>query len=203
MESLLHCLHAKERHFTKGSTVFSHGSVLTHIGIVLSGKVHVVQEDYWGNHTILASMQEGDLFGEAFALAKETPLSFSVNAVSDSTILLVDCMRILTTCTSACQFHTTLIQNLIQLLANKNRNLTQKIEHITKKTTREKVLSYLSECAATSGKHIFEIPFNRQELADFLSVERSALSNTLCKMRDKGEIAFHKNRFTLLLHNKT
>jgi len=202
IESLLHCLQTKERHFAKGSTVFSHGSILTHIGIVLSGKVHIVQEDYWGNSTILTSMQEGNLFGEAFALAKEMPLSFSVNAVSDSTILLVDCMRILTTCTSACQFHTTLIQNLIQLLANKNRNLTQKIEHITKKTTREKVLSYLSECASTSGKPIFEIPFNRQELADFLSVERSALSNTLCKMRDNGEITFHKNKFTLLLHSK-
>jgi len=201
MKVLLQCLNAQEKHLAKGELLFSRGSILTHPGIVLSGNIHIVQEDYWGNHTILTSIQAGDLFGESFACANKAPLCICASAAVDSTILLVDYSRILTTCASACEFHTTLIQNLIQILANKNINLTQKIEHITKKTTRGKVLSYLSECVAASGKNVFEIPFNRQELADFLSVERSALSNTLCKMRDRGEIKFHKNKFTLLAPN--
>ena len=201
MKPLLQCLNAQEKHLTKGDLLFPRGNILTHPGIVLSGNIHIVQEDYWGNHTILTSIQSGGLFGESFACAKKAPLCISASAVSDSTILFIDYARILTTCSSACEFHTTLIQNLVQILANKNIHLTQKMEHITKKTTRGKVLSYLSECVAAYGKNVFEIPFNRQELADFLSVERSALSNTLCKMRDSGEIKFHKNKFTLLAPN--
>ncbi|MCP1110776.1 CRP-like cAMP-binding protein [Lachnospiraceae bacterium PM6-15] len=197
MQALMACLQAKEMNVKKGETIFSVGERPDYIGIVLQGKAHVIQEDYWGNRTILTDVQAGDLFGEAFSLAEATELPVSVIAGEDSTVLLVDSRRILTSCSSACNFHTRLIRNLMKIIANKNIMLTRKMEHITKRTTREKVLSYLSACALIHGSNTFTIAFNRQEFADYLSVERSALSNTLCKMRDEGIIQFTKNKFTI------
>lgn len=198
MESLLNCLNAKEISAKKGGVIFAAGDRPDYVGIVLEGSVHVVQEDYWGNRTILTAVSPGGLFAEAFSCAESAALPVSVIAHDDCTILLMDCRRILTTCSSACVFHAGLIRNLMKILANKNILMTQKMEHITKKTTKEKVLSYLSECAVSAGTNTFSIPFNRQELAEYLSVERSALSNTLCKMRDEGTIQFEKNKFILL-----
>lgn len=197
IESLLGCLNAKEINVKKGEVIFHAGDRPDYIGIVLQGKAHVVQEDYWGNRTILTDIQEGDLFGEAFSCAEAAVLPVSVLAQEDSVILLVDAKRILTVCSSACVFHARLIRNLMKIIANKNIMLTRKMEHITKKTTKEKVLSYLSACAIEKGSNSFAITFNRQEFADYLSVERSALSNTLCKMRDDGMIEFEKNKFRL------
>lgn len=198
LQPLMGCLDAKEITVVKNDVVFSVGDRPDYVGIVLSGSVHVVQEDYWGNRTILAAVEVGGLFGESFSCAEAPVLPISVLARTNCTILLIDCRRILTTCSSSCVFHTRLIRNLMKVLANKNIALTQKMEHITKKSVREKVLSYLSACALVEGQNAFSIPFNRQEFADYLSVERSALSNTLGKMRDDGLIVFEKNKFTLL-----
>lgn len=198
MASLLNCLNAREISVEKGNMVFRAGDRPDYIGIVLQGKAHVIQEDYWGNRTILTDVQEGDLFGEAFACAETSALPVSVLVQEDGVFLLVDATRILTVCSSACVFHARLIKNLMKIIANKNIMLTRKMEHITKRTTRNKVLSYLSACAIAKGSNNFTISFNRQELADYLSVERSALSNTLSKMRDDGLLQFEKNKFTLL-----
>lgn len=119
-------------------------------------------------------------------------------AIQPSTVLFLNTNRILTVCTSACRFHTRLIQNLLSVIASKNLFLTQKLEHMSQRSTREKLLSYLSEQAQRVGKESFDIPFNRQQLADFLSVDRSAMSNELCKMRDDGLLLFEKNSFQLL-----
>lgn len=196
--ALLDCLGAKVRKMEKNEVLFALGDRPEHVGIVLAGSVHIVQEDYWGNRTILAAAQAGELFGEAFACAEAAVFPVSVIARSAGSVLLVDCRRILTTCSASCIFHARLIRNLMKIMATKNMFLTRKMEHITKKSTQERVRSYLSECALAEGKNSFAIPFNRQELADYLSVERSALSNTLCKMRDEGMIEFCKNRFTIL-----
>lgn len=198
IEILLKCLNIRERKIKKDELIFTAGDNLEYIGIVLSGSVYIVQEDYWGNRTIVASIDQGGIFGEAFSCAQIQSIPVSVIAHTDGSILLIDCQKILTPCPCSCLYHTSLISNLMKVLANKNIALTRKMKHITKKTTREKVLSYLSECAVSFGKNYFEIPFNRQELADYLSVERSALSNTLCKMRDEGIIEFHKNKFHIL-----
>jgi CRP-like cAMP-binding protein len=167
------------------------------VGIVLSGSAFVLQEDYWGNRNILSNIGVGGIFGESFSCAEAAALPVSVIAKEDSVILLINVKKILTICSTACAFHTSLIMNLMRILANKNRYLTRKIEHITKKTTREKVLSFLSECAVQGGKNTFEIEFNRQELADYLSVERSALSAVLSKMKEEGIIDYYKNTFRL------
>lgn len=194
---LFTCLNAKEIHVEKGETIFNFSDRPDFFGIVLDGNVHVVQQDYWGNRTILASIMPGELFAEAFAIAEASSLPVSVIAQKDSIILLIDAKQLHSSSHSACLFHTQLIRNLMKILARKNMLLTEKIEHITKKTTREKVLSYLSKCAIEKGSNTFTIPFNREELADYLSVERSALSNTLCKMRDEGLIDFNKNHFSI------
>ena len=198
IEILLNCFNIKKRTIKKDELIFTAGDKLEYIGVVLSGNIYIVQEDYWGNRTILSSINQGGIFGEAFSCSQIQSIPVSVIAHTDGSIFLINCIKILTPCPSLCSFHSVLISNLMKVLANKNIALTRKIKHITKKTTREKVLSYLSEYAVTFGKNYFEIPFNRQELADYLSVERSALSNTLCKMRDEGIIEFHKNKFHIL-----
>lgn len=198
MGSLLQCLGAKERRVPKGDMIFLAGDRPEHVGIVLSGTVHVMQEDYWGNRTILAAVQAGGLFAEAFSAAEITQLPVSVLAHSDCRILLIDCRKILTTCSASCAFHARLTRNLMRVIAGKNIALTRKIEHITKRSVRERVLSYLSECALLEGSNTFVIPFDRQGLADYLSVERSVLSSALGKMQRDGLIAFEKNHFTLL-----
>lgn len=198
LTGLLQCLGAVERQIAKNNFVFTAGDTVSTIGVVLSGSVHVMQEDFWGNRAILAGIGPGGLFGEAFSCAGQRRLPVSVRAVQPTQLLLIDCRKVITTCPSACGFHTRLVQNLLQILAEKNIMLTQKMEILTRRTTREKLLAYLSAEAARAGGRAFSIPFDRQELADYLSVDRSAMSNELSKMQREGILTFHRNAFELL-----
>lgn len=197
LKELLKCLNAKESAYEKNDFIFRAGDKASSIGVILSGGVYVLKEDFWGNRTILAKLEEGDLFGEAFACREEEKLPVSVMAVEKSRILFVDYRRIITNCPNTCVFHASLIENMIRILAGKNVMLTQKMEHMSKRTTREKILSYLSAQAVRCGSNAFTIPFNRQELADFLCVERSAMSAELGKMRKEGLLSCEKSRFVL------
>lgn len=138
------------------------------------------------------------MFGEAYAGPESGAILNDVVAVEDSKVIFFDVKRILTTCSSACRFHSVVVQNMFFAVAEKNRNLVQKLSHMPRRTTREKLISYLSEEAKKQNSSRFTIPFNRQQLADFLSVDRSAMSNELCKMRDEGLLRFEKNQFVLL-----
>lgn len=198
LDELLKCLLAYTKQFRNNDFIFSVGQPVSHIGIVLSGKVHVIQEDFWGNRTILAQIGSRGLFGEAFSSAGIEKMPVSVVATSDCEILFIDYKRIITTCSAACVFHTGLIKNMMKILAAKNIMLTQKMEFVTRKTTREKLIAFLSAQAQKSASSKFVIPFNRQQLADYLSVDRSAMSNELSKMKDQGIIIYHKNEFELL-----
>ncbi|WP_010243215.1 Crp/Fnr family transcriptional regulator [Acetivibrio cellulolyticus] len=197
LSPMLNCLSIRKAVYAKDAYILSAESPVTDVGIVLSGSVNVIKEDFWGNRAILAKMKSGEIFAEAFSFALVRKLPVSVVAAEKVEILFVDFKKITTTCPSACDFHTQLIQNILKLLAQKNIMLTQKLEHIVKRTTREKLLSYLSEQAKQAGGNSFSIPFNRQELADYLSVDRSAMSNELCKLRDEGILEFSKNHFVL------
>ena len=137
------------------------------------------------------------MFGEAYAAPNSGPLLNDVVVIENSTVFFFDMDKILTVCPSACRFHSLLVKNLFYAISSKNRSLVQKLEHITKRSTREKLISYLSDEAKRSGSCSFAIPFNRQQLAAFLSVDRSAMSNELCRMRDEGLLEFNKNHFTL------
>lgn len=198
--SLLSCLSAREATFKKDEYIITSGNKAKEVGIVLLGSVSVIKEDFWGNRAILAKFGEGHMFAEAFACAgiEQTPVSVVSNEKTE--ILFIDYKKIITTCSSSCIFHARIISNMMKILAGKNIMLMQKMEHIVKKTTREKLLSYLSEQAITCNNNSFAIPFNRQEMADFLSVDRSAMSNELSKLRDEGVLNFKKNEFELLNH---
>lgn len=197
LSALLKCLSSTEKSYDKNEFVFMAGDAASSVGIVLSGSVTVLHEDFWGNRSILTRLEPGELFAEAFSCAESDSLPVSVITDDKSVVLLVDCKRIITTCSSVCNFHTILIKNMLNILAHKNTMLTRKIEHLTKHNTREKLLSYLSSQAQLAGKNSFDIPFNRQELADYLSVDRSAMSTELGKMRDEGLLSFDRNHFVL------
>lgn len=197
LHTMLACLSARERRYAKGEVIFLAGQPATHLGIVLEGSADIMQADFWGNESLLSRVGPGDLFGEAFAAAQAPALPVSVLAAGLCAVLLLDYRRVLTTCTNACQFHDGIIDNMLRVLARKNIALTQKMEHLTRRTTREKLLSYLSRQAAQAGSDSFTIPFDRQALAAYLSVDRSAMSTELGNMRREGLIDFDKNRFTL------
>lgn len=195
--SMMNCLSAVTRSYQKGEYVFTRGERIDSVAVLLEGCIHIQKEDYWGNLSILSEISEGEIFGEVYACLGSDEILNNAVAVKPSEILFLDVKRILTMCPSACQFHGRLIRNLLSALVLKNKMLTQKLEHMSKRTTREKLLSYLSEQSQRVGSPAFDIPFNRQQLADFLSVDRSAMSAELCRMRDEGVLTFDRNHFIL------
>ena len=194
---LLSCMNARPRSFKKGEILLHRGEISVRFGLLLSGTVHVIREDFWGNRSIVGIAGPGEIFGEAYALTLQ-PLEVSVFAASDGDVLFVDGEKVISGCQQVCSFHAQLSRNLLSMLAQKNLDLTTKIRHMSRKTTREKLMSYLSVQALRSNASEFEIPLDRQQLADFLGVERSAMSATLCHLRDEGVLTFRKNRFHLL-----
>ena len=198
IETMLSCLDAKVRFCSKGEYVFRQGEHIHQIAVLVSGELHVQQDDYWGNRSILHNVRPGELFGEVHLAPESGSLLTDVVAAQDSTVLFFNVRRIITTCSNACRFHTMVVQNLFFSISEKNRQLVQKLGHMSQRTTREKLMSYLSAESKRHNSSTFSIPFNRQQLADFLSVDRSAMSNELCKMRNEGLLEFEKNQFTLL-----
>ena len=199
--SMLDCLQAKLQTYTKGEYVLHQGEYLHDITVLVKGSLHIQKDDYWGHHSIINIITEGEMFGEAYAAPDSGAILNDVVAIEDSAIIFFDVNKILTVCPSACKFHSIVIKNLYLAISEKNRKIMQKLTHMSNRSTREKLMSYLSEQAAMQNNSTFVIPFNRQQLADFLSVDRSAMSNELCKMRDEGFLLFHKNNFTLLQSN--
>ena len=196
--SLLSCLGARKKEYKKGEYILREGEHISDVFILVEGKIHIQKDDYWGNRSILSVISVGEMFGEGYAAPESGALLNDVVAVEDSSVIFFDVKRILTTCSSACRFHNMIVQNMFFAISDKNRKLVQKLGHMSGRTTRAKLISYLSEEAKRQGSSAFTVPFNRQQLADYLCVDRSAMSNELCKMRDEGMIRFEKNRFELL-----
>ena len=196
--AMLSCLDARLHTYKKGEYVLRQGEHLNCITVLVDGELHIQRDDYWGNRAIVNRIDVGEMFGEAYIAPESGALLNDVVAVEDSAVIFFNVRRIITVCSSACRFHSMVVQNLFFAISEKNRTLVQKLGHISKRTTREKLISYLSEEAKRHNSASFTIPFNRQQLADFLSVDRSAMSNELCKMRDEGLLEFEKNQFKLL-----
>lgn len=194
---MLPCLNAKEQHFKKNEVIYRPGDQVSKIGLVVSGAVRIEKIDYWGNRKIISVIEPGQIFGEAYAGMKTIPMEMEVLAAVPSVILFMEVGKILTTCGNSCEFHSKMIRNMVYVLAERNYKLTQKMDHLTQKTTREKLLSYFSEQALESGRSDFDIPLDRQQLADYLSVDRSAMSTELGRMKKDGLIEYRKNHFTL------
>ena len=198
IEAMLSCLGARLRKFSKGEYIVKQGDVVDAIMVLLEGNLHIRKDDYWGNRSILGHISVGEMFGEAYVAPDSGEALNDVVAIEDSVVIFFDIKRVLTTCPSACKFHQAVVSNMFYAISEKNRKLVQKLGHMSKRSTREKLISYLSEEAIKQNSSDIAIPFNRQQLADFLSVDRSAMSNELCKMRDDGMIEFYKNNFKLL-----
>ncbi len=196
--AMLTCLGARLRTFAKGEYVLRQGERVSDLLLPAEGRLHIQKEDYWGNRNILGKIGVGEIFGEAYAAPESGALLNDVVAVENSSVFFFDVKRILSTCSSACRFHTLVVQNLFFAISEKNRSLVRKLDYISRRTTRDKLISYLSEEAKRQNRADITIPFNRQQLADYLSVDRSAMSGELCKMRDEGLLTFEKNRFRLL-----
>lgn len=200
IESLLGCLQAKTSTFARHSTIFLAGNPARHVGIVLRGGAQILRTDIWGNRVLMAEVRSGDMFGESFACAGVDVLPVDVIATEECELMLLDYRRIITTCSSSCLFHNHLVDNMLQILAQKNLMLNQKIEVLAARSIREKLLVYLSAVAAAAGSRQFDIPFNRQELADYLSVDRSALSRELSQMQREGMLRYQKHHFEFKDH---
>ena len=195
---MLGCLGAKVETFDKKYTIFAEGSPAKYIGIVLSGSAQIVQVDYYGNRSILSGIEPSEVFAEAFACAEVRSIPVTVIANEPCEVMLVDCNHVLHTCTNSCDFHQQLIFNLMKDLATKTLMFHQRIEITSKRSTREKLLTYLMLQAKKANSNRFDIPFDRQELADYLEVDRSGLSAEISKMRKEGMIECKKNHFELL-----
>lgn len=198
IEAMLSCLQAGLKAYKKGEYIIRQGESVTSVMILLHGKCNIQHDDYWGNRSIVNVIMPGEMFGESYIAPDSSPMMNDVFSVEDIKVLLIDPQRIITTCSSACKFHSKIVQNLFFAISEKNRKLVQKMGYMSKRTTKEKLISFLSDEAARQKSSMITIPFNRQQLADFLSVDRSAMSNELCKMRDEGLIEFEKNAFKLI-----
>ena len=195
--SLLGCLNAVERSFQKGEVILSEGSITENIGIVLSGMAVISCNDIWGNTSILGNVAPGSVFAEVYACIPGQPMLVTVSAVEDTSVLFMNVGRVLATCTNACPFHTRLVRNLLTVCAHKSLQLSQRIQHTISKFIRGRLMSYFSECAKRAGSNSFLIPYNRQQLADYLNVDRSTMCNELSKMQKDGIIEYERNRILL------
>ena len=197
LTAMLSCLKAEKKDFPKEAFVLRAGDAADSIGLVLSGNILVIQEDIWGNRNILSKAGAGQTFAAAYACAPGSVLNVSVMTETPVTAMFLNVRRILTVCPSACSHHSRIIRNLLGEMAEKNLRLSEKLTHMGQRSTRAKLMSYLSSEAQRLGKYEFDIPFSRQQLADYLAVERSGLSLELGKMRSEGLLDFHKSHFVL------
>jgi CRP-like cAMP-binding protein len=199
-EKVLGCLGAKALRYGKGDVLLLAGEDVAFVGLIVSGKIKIVKEDERGNISMLTELSESEMFGEILAYADISQSPVTIQAATDCEILLIDHKKIISGCSSecwaACLFHRKLIENMSRIIAKKNFLLNRKIEILSKRTTREKLMCFFD--FYREGEREFSIPYNREEMANYLCVDRSAMSNELCKMRDEGVLTFYKNRFRLL-----
>ena len=179
IEEMLRCLRAAERSYKKGAVILPEGTPTEQLGVVLSGRVIIEMGDVWGNNSVLSSVGAGGIFAEAYACVPREPLMVNVTAAEDTEVLLLHIGQVLT------------------LSAGKNLQLSRRVLHTSPKSIRKRLLSYFSECIKRTGSYEFDIPYNRQQLADYLNVERSALSNELSLMQRDGLIRYEKNHFAV------
>lgn len=197
-KTMLGCLGYYLRSFAKGEIVLCEDVDLRYIGIVLSGAVDMVKEDMWGNRTALVRMRKDEMFGETFACGSDRHLAVSFVAAENSKILFLPFERVMNSCDNTCSFHHRLVINMVSLIADKNRELINKLEVVSRRSLREKILTYLNIQSQLQNCRYFEIPLGRIELADYLCVDRSALTRELAKMKSEGLIDYDRNCFRLL-----
>lgn len=201
--SILNCVSATTVSKERDSYIFRAGDSAEVMGLVVSGCVLVIQEDIWGHRNILSKCHTGDFFGEPYAASPGAVLNVSVVADEDCEIIFLNVQRLLVTCPTACEHHQKLIRNLVSVLANRILILNDKITHVGKRTTRDKLLSYLSAEATRHSSLSFDIPFDRQQLADYLCIDRAAMSAEISKLQKEGFLTTNRKHFELNACNDT
>lgn len=196
--AILGCVGYHISAYKKGQTVVFEEDHVRHIGILLSGCVDMIKEDIWGNKTLLIRIHKDGLFGESFACSEDNMSIVSFVVSQDAKIMFMPFDRVMRSCSMACSFHHQLLENMVKIIAGKNRDLMRKIEVVSKKTLREKILAYLSLQAQTQGSQVFTIPLGRVEWAEYLCANRSALTRELVKMQEEGLIRYEQNTFEIL-----
>ncbi len=196
--AMLGCIGYHISTYQKGEVVAFENENIKHVGVVLSGAVDMIKEDLWGNKTMLVRAGKDDLFGETFACGEDNLSVVTFMVSQDARILFLPFNRVMHSCTMACRFHHQLIENMVHIIANKNRDLMRKVEVVSKRSIREKILAFLSIQAQTQKSRYFQIPLGRLELADYLCVDRSALTRELAKMKEDGILDFDRNCFRML-----
>ena len=200
--TMLNCLDANKKTYKKNEVVFPMGKKIENIGLVLDGKLEIAREDFWGNKSMISILQKGDIFGEAYAFAADDPFWASVATLTDASVLFLKASKVVHTCANGCSFHSELINNLVSVIAHRNLKLNAKVSHMSERSIRRKILSFLSGESKKVNNVKFKITYNRQQLADYLSVDRSALSNELSKLRNEGILNFERNNFELIEKSK-
>ncbi|MDE6956713.1 MAG: Crp/Fnr family transcriptional regulator [Lachnospiraceae bacterium] len=182
--------------YRKGLVILGRGSIVTDIGLILSGNIRIEHTDLWGNKSILGIISTGEVFAESYACIPNEPMMVDAVANEDCDILFINIPRLFTPC-SLCGSQNRLIHNLVMISAAKNLQLSRRILHTSSKTIRGRLSSYFSQQITAQGSQKIVIPFDRQQLADYLNLDRSALSKELGKMRNDGLIEYNKNTFTI------
>lgn len=192
---ILKCLKSHTKIYPKSDFIYLNGESIPSIAILISGEAQVKKENILGDSMIIGTLSKGDMFGESFACMSMKTIPVTVLALEKCEVLFMDVFNIINICTNACSFHRLLISNLLKIIAQKNVLLNQKMSYITHKTIRNKLEAYFYDMIEKSGSYTFTIPYNRNELADYLCADRSAISRELSKMKSEGIIDFNKNVF--------
>jgi len=192
------CMGGHIMKFSKNQVILEEGDPAVTLCIVISGAVQVVRDDYDGNRVIISRIEPSGLFAESVSITEDAHMPVTIVAENDCEVLMLDSSRILAPCYKNCYFHINIIKNLLDIIARKNIWLTQRIEITSRRTTRGKIMAYLLMEAKHLGTKEFTIPFNRQELADFLGVERSAMSAEISRLRKDGIIECNRSWFRII-----
>nr|WP_319633372.1 Crp/Fnr family transcriptional regulator [Sinanaerobacter chloroacetimidivorans] len=198
LESMLKCLDASEKKYEKNDIILLAGTKVTSVGIIMEGSAQITREDAEGNRAILSELSRADLFAEAYVAAGYQDVPITVIATAACRVVWIPFSKVVARCSFACDFHRILVENMLKVIAVKNIWMNEKMRILSCKTTKEKLLTYLADYSERVGKNKFKIPFTRNELADYLSVDRSAMSRELGKLRDEGYLKFDKNEFEVL-----
>jgi CRP-like cAMP-binding protein len=197
LKNMLTCFNARIKTYEDGEMIIRQGDMITNLYLILDGTVNIEKDSYWGRRIIVTQLGVNDNVALAYVASKNIESNIDAISVGKTKLLLLSYSKCTSMCQNACTKHRILINNLFEILSKENIELIQKIENISQKTIRDKLLTYLSNEARRNKSNIFEIPFNRQDLADYLNIDRSAMSFELSKMQKDGLIKVEKNKFML------
>lgn len=198
INALLHCTHARQVQYSKGDVILDEGCSVDYFGIMLSGRGRAVKEDLAGRPIIITLLEKGSEIGVIVAASLDHPSPVSVQVLEDARVLIIPFRGILNRCKKTCSSHDFLLRNYIKIVADKGLLLHERINCLLKPTVRDKILTYLLRVSRQQRKPIFTVPLDRNAMAEYLNVDRSALSRELSKMKGDGLIDYHKSVFKLL-----